>query len=144
MTARRMALFERILRYGFAGGLVSAVFTCLVVALVHLLPSIGAVGASMLAFCLAQPAGYLLHRSITYPDASQAPAHKSGRVLRFLVTNALGLAVTSAAMALATHVYHASYLWGIALTWALIPAMNFVIYLTWVFKTRVSDQRICS
>jgi putative flippase GtrA len=144
MTPQRMAFVERILRYGFAGGLISAVFTSLVVLLVHLLPALGPVGASMLAFCLTQPIGYMIHRSITYPDAGPAQAHKSGRWLRFLVTNVIGLTVSSGAMALATHVYHASYLWGIALTWALIPAMNFVIYLTWVFNIRVSGQRICS
>jgi putative flippase GtrA len=139
-----MILFERILRYGISGCLVSVVFSGLVVVLVRGGAAIGSVGDSMLAFCLVQPIGYLTHCTITYPDASLEGAQKPRSWMRFLLTNALGLAVTAAAMALVTHVYHASYLWGIALTWVLIPAMNFVLYLTWVFKIRLWGQRMFS
>ncbi len=144
MTARQISLFERILRYGFAGGLVSVFFTCLVIILVHWLPAIGPVAASMLAFVLTQPAGYLIHRTISYPDAAQIPKQQSAQVQRFLLTNALGLGLTSSVMGITTNIYHASYLWALAFNWALIPAMNFVIYLTWVFRVRVAHERISS
>ncbi|HQT63111.1 MAG: hypothetical protein B7Z75_11820 [Acidocella sp. 20-57-95] len=141
MTVRQISLFERILRYGFAGGMVAVFFSCLVILLVHWLPALGPVPNSMLAFILTQPAGYLIHRTISYPDASRIPVQQAGQVQRFLFTNALGLGLTSTVMALTTSVYHASYLWALAFNWALIPALNFVIYLTWVFNVRVLKQR---
>jgi putative flippase GtrA len=102
MTAQQMALFERILRYGFAGGLVSVFFTCLVVLLVHVSPAPGPTWDNILAYILTQPVGYLIQRTITYPEADHIPAQQASQVQRFLVTNALGLVLTSSIMALTT------------------------------------------
>jgi hypothetical protein len=44
-------------------------------------------------------------------------------------------------MAIVTDVFHASYLWGIALNWVMIPIMNFLIYLYWVFDLRLWSGR---
>jgi putative flippase GtrA len=129
-----MHLAERIVRYGVSGVAVSVVYTLLVIALVHKLPKFGPVGDAAIAFLLVQPVGLLLHGTITYPETSQARIHlpKIGR--RFVLTNSAGFNVTTSGMALITAVLHDSYLWGIALTWAIIPVMNFVIYLFWVFR----------
>jgi putative flippase GtrA len=138
----RFALFERILRYGVTGGLVSAVFSLLVMILVKVAPAIGPVGSSAAAFCLVQPIGYIAHRMITYADLRIEGAQMRRSWLRFLLTNMLGLAMTMGAMALVTRSFHASYLWGIALIWVTIPAMNFIIYLTWVFTTPPRPERV--
>jgi putative flippase GtrA len=130
-----MPLFERIVRYGVAGVLVSVVYALLVIAIVHALPKFGPVGDTAIAFLLAQPVGLLLHGTITYPETGQARIHLPKIGLRFVVTNTMGFAISIGGMALVTSILHDSYLWGIALTWAVIPAMNFVIYLFWVFRT---------
>jgi len=133
MRRDRLALFERILRYGVAGGLVSAAFSVLVMVFVRMFPAMGPVSGSAAAFCLVQPIGYAAHRMITYPDARLDGAAKRRSWSRFVLVNALGMAVTLGCMALVTRAWHESYLWGIALIWVAIPAMNFTLYLTWVF-----------
>lgn len=131
-----MRLIERILRYGISGCIVAALFSLAVVALVRLLPAIGPVGAGIIAFCLAQPIGYATHRMISYPDAGLEPDETAKSRVRFVVTNLVGFVIATGGMALMTGILHRSYLWGIALNWALIPGANFAIYLFWVFNVR--------
>ncbi|MBU6397370.1 MAG: hypothetical protein KJS74_04250 [Rhodospirillales bacterium] len=127
-----MGLGERVLRYVLAGFGTSLCYTLFVVALVD--ASFSAVVAAMLGFVLVQPIGLVMHGIITYPGTLRARAHLPCIGVRFVLTNAAGFGVASGSMALATAVWHASYLWGIALTWMLIPLANFLIYLTWVFR----------
>ncbi len=127
-----MRLGERVLRYVVAGLGTSLCYTLLVVALVH--ASLSAVAAAMLGFVLVQPIGLVMHGTITYPGALRARAHLPRVGARFMLTNTAGFGVASGSMALATSVWHASYLWGIAVTWVLIPIANFLIYLIWVFR----------
>jgi hypothetical protein len=112
----------------------------LVIGLVHALPEFGATGDAAIAFLLVQPIGLLLHGTITYPETGQARIHlpKIGR--RFVLTNTAGFIVATGGMALITTVLHDSYLWGIALAWVLVPAMNFVIYLLWVFSPATAGR----
>jgi putative flippase GtrA len=128
-----MRMTERVVRYGVSGGSVAVVFSLAVVVLVRFAPAVGPVGASMIAFCLVQPIGYVIHRSISYPDAM---GDKFDRRLRFVLTNGAGFVIATGGMAMVTGVFHESYLWGIVLNWALIPAANFMIYLCWVFNVR--------
>jgi putative flippase GtrA len=134
-------LIERILRYGVSGCTVAVLFSLGVVAFVHLVPAVGPVGASMIAFCLIQPIAYAVHRLISYPDAGLEPDEAAKSRLRFLVTNLAGFLIAIGGMALVTEVFHQSYLWGIVLNWVLIPGMNFVIYLFWVFGVRSWSKR---
>jgi hypothetical protein len=136
-----MRLTERTLRYGASGCTVAVLFSLAVVALVRLVPAAGPVGASVIAFWLIQPVGYAVHRMISYPDASLQLPEKAGSRLRFVITNLGGLVIASGGMALVTDVFHQSYLWGIALNWLLIPAINFVIYLYWVFRVQSWSKR---
>jgi hypothetical protein len=136
-----MRLIERILRYGASGCTVAVLFSLAVVALVRLVPAAGPVGATIVAFCLIQPIGYAVHRMISYPDASLEPHEKAKSQIRFVVTNLGGFVITVGGMALVTDVFHESYLWGIALNWLLIPGMNFVIYLYWVFRVQSWSKR---
>lgn len=130
-----MGLGERVLRYALAGLGTSLCYTLLVVALVH--ASFSAVAAAMLGFVLVQPIGLVMHGTITYPGTLRARAHLPRIGVRFVLTNAAGFGLASGSMALATSVWHASYLWGVALTWVLIPMANFLIYLIWVFRQPV-------
>ena len=127
---------ERIVRYGFSGVLVSIICSLGVVAFVHLIPQVGPVGANILSFCAVQPIGYVIHKTFTFPDTEIGPQGATSGVHRFILTNVASLAVSSGGMALVTNVLHASYLWGIALNWVLIPSTNFLLYRFWVFKIR--------
>ncbi len=141
MTKSSMHPFEQILRYGIAGSTVAVLFSGAVIVLVHVLPAAGPIGASMLAFCLIQPVGYLVHRLVSFPDAGTTVHEQNKSRLRFVIVNLGGFVIVTGGMALVTDVFHASYLWGIALNWALIPAMNFVIYLIWVFNVQSWSKR---
>jgi putative flippase GtrA len=134
MSARPIHLAERILRYALSGLSVSVAYTLLVVLLVHKLPKISPTGNAAIAFLLVQPLGLLLHGIFTYPETGRARNHLPRIGLRFVITNAGGFIVATGGMAVITSVLNDSYLWGIALAWILVPALNFVIYLVWVFK----------
>ena len=136
MTRRDFHPIERIARYGFSGVLVSLAFTLGVIGFVHIFPEIGPVGASILAFCVVQPIGYIIHRTLTFPDTDLVATPTRASVSRFILTNLTSLAIATGGMALVTNVLRASYLWGIALNWVLIPSTNFLLYRFWVFKIR--------
>jgi putative flippase GtrA len=136
MSARNFHPVERIVRYGFSGVLVSLSFSLGVVGFVHLLPQIGPVVASILSFCVIQPIGYLIHRTLTFPDTDLVATPTRTSLGRFILTNLASLAVAAGGMAVVTDVLHASYFWGIALNWVLIPSTNFLLYRFWVFKVR--------
>jgi hypothetical protein len=131
---RPIPLVERVLRYGIAGVAVSLLYAVLVIALERGLPMLGPTCNAALAFLMVQPVGLLLHSVISYPETVRMRARLPKIGLRFVVTNAAGFAISTGGMALVTGPLSASYLWGIAVAWALIPALNFVIYLVWVFQ----------
>ena len=130
---------ERIVRYGISGVLVSVICSLGVVGFVHLLPQFGPVGANVLAFCAVQPIGYVIHKTFTFPDTNPESDSVLLGLRRFILTNLASLAVSTAGMALVTGVLRASYIWGIALNWILIPSTNFLLYRFWVFQ--VHPQR---
>jgi hypothetical protein len=134
MSGGKIHLPERILRYGVAGLSVSVSYTLLVVFLVHEFPTLGPTANAAIAFLIVQPLGLLLHGTITYPETGMARGHLPRIGVRFIVTNAVGFMISIGGMGLVTLQLHESYLWGIALSWAIIPAINFLIYLFWVFK----------
>lgn len=141
MTDRDFHPIERIVRYGISGGLVSLLFSMGVVGFVHILPAIGPVGATVLAFCVVQPIGYAIHRAFTFPDTDPVATGGRARLGRFIVTNLGSIVVAAGDMALVTDVLHASYVWGIALNWVLVPCTSFVFYRFWVFEVRSRRSR---
>ncbi|HWU54331.1 MAG TPA: GtrA family protein [Rhizomicrobium sp.] len=136
MSNRDFHPVERVFRYGVSGVLVSIICSLGVVGFVHILPQIGPVGANILAFCAVQPIGYVIHKTFTFPDTDIESQGGYSGLRRFILTNLASLAVSTAGMALVTNVLRASYLWGIALNWVLIPSTNFLLYRFWVFKVR--------
>jgi len=141
MTNQDFHPVERIVRYGVSGILVSLIFSLSVIAFVHIFPRIGPVGASVVAFCVVQPIGYLIHRAFTFPDSYLATARTGTSMGRFIFTNLGSVAIAAAGMAVVTNLLHKSYLWGIALNWVLIPCTNFLFYRFWVFEIRSSRGR---
>jgi nitrite reductase/ring-hydroxylating ferredoxin subunit/putative flippase GtrA len=121
---------ERTLRYGVVGFAVSVAYSLAVVLAVHSLPTHNATLASAIVFAVMLPIAYLAHRSIAFYDAPPDPFQP----LRFGVSTVSTFLIAVGGMYAVTEILGRSYLLGIALNWALIPAVNFLIYLYWVFR----------
>jgi putative flippase GtrA len=125
-----MTIYARVLKYGAVGIAVSMLYSLLVVLLVNQCGMASPTLASALAFAAVLPVAYAAHRGVTFSDA----AHDPFASWRFAGTTTASFLVATGGMYLATDVLARSYLLGIALTWVLIPAMNFLVYLVWVFR----------
>ena len=123
-------LWARVLRYGIMGTSVALVYSVTIVLLVDAFGIRNATLASVLAFVILQPLAYLAHRQVTFFDSSRDAMEP----VRFSITTATSFLVTTFGMYVVTEILHWSYLFGIALNWLVIPAMNFLIYLIWVFR----------
>jgi putative flippase GtrA len=121
---------ERILRYGVVGLIVSVAYSLAVVLAVGWLPTHDPTLASGLAFAVMLPIAYLGHRYVAFFDAARDPFQP----LRFAVTTSSTFLIAVGGMYLVTEILGRSYLLGIALNWALIPAVNFLFYVFWVFR----------
>lgn len=129
-----MAKFLLILRYCLVGASVATMYSTLVVLLVDGLNFTVPFLASATAFIVTVPLSFVAQKRFTFRNTDVDP-----RQLRRFVAMALTsflLAVGS--MHLVTHTLHLSYLWGILITWILIPAVNLIINSLWVFG---SDAR---
>jgi nitrite reductase/ring-hydroxylating ferredoxin subunit/putative flippase GtrA len=127
---RAIGFAERTLRYGIVGLALSVAFSLAVVLAVHSLPTHNPTWASAIVFVVILPIAYLAHRSIAFFDAAPDPFQP----LRFAVSTASTFLIAVGGMYAVTEIFGRSYLLGIALNWALIPAINFLIYLGWVFR----------
>jgi len=123
-------LVGRILRYGVVGLIVSVVYSLAVVLAVGWLPSHDPTLASGLTFVVVLPIAFLAHRYVSFFDAPR----DAFQPLRFAITTCSTFLISVGGMYLVTEVLGRSYLLGIALNWALIPAINFLVYLFWVFR----------
>lgn len=123
-------LFARVLRYGVVGLGISIVYSLAVVLLVDHVHMRSATWASVLAFAVMLPFAYAAHRRVTFFDA----ARDTFQPARFAVTTTSSFLVSTVGMYGVTEVFGFSYLIGIALNWALVPAINFLIYFIWVFR----------
>jgi putative flippase GtrA len=120
----------RVIRYGVVGIAISALYSLSVVLLVDQIHMANATAASVLAFAAVLPLAYAAHRRVTFSDA----AHDPLAPLRFAASTAASFLVATGGMYAVTEIFAHSYLLGIALNWVLIPIMNFLIYLVWVFR----------
>lgn len=120
----------RVLRYGVVGLTVAIVYSLAIVLLVAQFHMRDATAASALAFVAVQPLAYLAHRHVTFFDAARDPFQP----VRFAATTVSTFLIAIGGMYVVTDMLGRSYLFGIVLNWALIPAVNFLIYLLWVFR----------
>ncbi|HEV2098884.1 MAG TPA: GtrA family protein [Stellaceae bacterium] len=121
---------QRILRYGFVGLIVSVVYSLAVILVVGWLPTHDATLASGLVFIALLPIAYLGHRYVSFLDATR----DAFQPLRFAITTSSTFLIAIGGMYWVTQILGRSYLFGIALNWALIPAVNFLIFFFWVFR----------
>jgi putative flippase GtrA len=125
------ALLRRVGRYVGVGLPVSLFYSLAVIACVHFWPPTGPTLASLIAFIVTLPISYFAHRNISFFD-SQRDAFQP---LRFAVTTAMSFVLAVGGMYWITEIAGRNFLLGIAWTWLIIPAVNFVVYMLWVFRT---------
>jgi putative flippase GtrA len=132
------ALLRRIVRYGCVGAAISVIYSLAVIAAVNVLRPIGPTVASVLAFGIVQPLAWLAHRRISFGDRP----YDTFQPLRFALTTTASFVVAVGGMYWITEIAGRSYLLGIAWNWLIIPAMNFGIYLVWVFRSRQNGRQM--
>ena len=125
-----MTIYTRVLKYAAVGVAVSMLYSLMVMLLVDQGGMASPTLASALAFAAILPVAYAAHRGVTFSDAAHDPLAS----WRFTGSTTASFVVATGGMYLATDVLARSYLLGIALTWVLIPTMNFLVYLVWVFR----------
>ncbi len=132
------ALLRRMIRYGCVGLGISVFYSLAVVACVRGLPSLSPTSASTLAFIITLPLSYLAHARVSFSDRP----YDSFQPLRFAVSTGMSFTVAVGGMFVITDLLGHSYLWGIAWNWMIIPAMNFLTYMIWVFRERHEHKGI--
>jgi len=126
-----LAFYRRVARYGCVGVVVSLFYSLAVIACVQFWPTIGPTLASVIAFIVTLPIAYFAHRNISFFDS-----HRDAfQPLRFAVTTAASFVLAVGGMYWITEIAGRDFLLGIAWNWLVIPAVNFVVYMLWVFRT---------
>ena len=119
----------RLIRYGFVGGVVAALYTLFTIILLqgHFIadPTL----ASAIAFAITLPVSFLAHLRITYADAARDQAQS----WRFGVIALSSFLVSTGAMK-AVVLLGKPYWIAIAITWILVPSTNYIINALWVFR----------
>ena len=127
---------RRVTRYGIVGLAVSLFYSLAVIACVHLWPPLGPTLASAIAFIITLPIAYFAHRNISFFDSKR----DAFQPLRFAVTTAASFVLGVGGMYWITEIAGRDFLLGIAWNWLVIPAVNFVVYIVWVFRATQTAQ----
>lgn len=130
------ALLRRVLRYGCVGLAISLLYSFAVIACVQWLQPISPTMASIIAFIAILPISYLAHGRVSFSDRP----FDTLQPLRFAFSTAVAFIVAVGGMYWITEIAGRSYLLGIAWNWMIMPAMNFLAYMFWVFRTARSRR----
>ena len=109
---------------------VSLFYSLAVITCVHFWPPIGPTLSSAIAFFFALPIAYFAHRNISFFDRQR----DAFQPLRFAVSTAASFVLAVGGMYWITEIAGRNFLLGIAWTWLIIPTVNFVVYMLWVFR----------
>lgn len=132
------AFLRRMLRYGCVGLAISVFYSATVIACIYWLHPISPTMASVVAFGIVLPFSYLAHGRVSFSDRP----YDTFQPLRFAFSTIASFIVAVGGMYWITEIAGRSYLLGIAWNWLIIPAMNFLTYLFWVFRTTQNKGRI--
>lgn len=123
------SLLAKLVRFGFIGvlsGVIYAGVTALMVTQFGMAP----VPASLIGYCVSVPASFLGHRQATF----RSQGRWTHEALRFVVTQAVNMAVTAGSMHAAVTLAALPYWWGMIAAVILVPIANFVMMNLWVFR----------
>ena len=135
-------LLAKLVRFGFIGGLSGTIWLTLslltldnlgvnITALVAGL-GIDPVPASVAGYCASVPASFLGHRRFSF----RSNGHWTWEAVRFVVAQALNIAVTAGSMHAAVHWFGSAWWWGMVAAVILVPIANFVFMNLWVFRNQ--------
>jgi len=127
---KAMTLTERVIRYGVAGVLATAIYFLAVFLLVER-AKITPVTAAVIATAIVIVTSYVINRVFVF-DTNRA--HHSA-FARFVVASLFGIAANTGLMYVATKMFAWPYLVGAALTILVVPPMNFVVNQFWAFRS---------
>jgi putative flippase GtrA len=125
----RSVLISRVLRYGVAGLVATAIYFLSVMLLVeraHLAP----VAAAIVATIVVIVSSYIINRTFVF-DTNRT--HTSA-FPRFVTASLLGIGLNAALMHVATVVLAWPYLAGAALSTVVVPPLNFFVNYLWAFR----------
>ena len=83
------------------------------------------------------PVAYLAHGKISFSDRP----YDKFQPLRFAVSTTASFIIAIGGMYWITEIAGRSYLLGIAWNWLMIPVMNFLIYMFWVFRASKAETQ---
>jgi putative flippase GtrA len=122
-------IVAKALRFGVVGVLSGAIYALVTTALVAQL-GVAPVVASIAGYCASVPMSFLGHRQFSF----RSNGHWTMEAVRFVLTQAINIAVTAGAMVAATEWLEAPYYWGMAGAVILVPIANFAAMNLWVFR----------
>jgi putative flippase GtrA len=128
-------LLAKLVRFGIVGvlsGAIYAVVTALLISELHA----GPVVASVVGYCVSVPASFLGHRRFSFRSQGRWTVEAQ----RFVLTQALNIAVTAGSMYAATAWLGAHYGWGMFAAVIFVPIANFVVMNLWVFRDQEARQ----
>lgn len=120
----------RVLRYGVAGLVATAVYFAALTALVELI-HLAPVPAAVLATLVVIVTSYVFNRAFVF-DTNRPHA---SAFTRFGLASLLSIALNAALMHLATVTLRWPYLAGAVLTTLIVPPLNFVVNYLWAFRS---------
>lgn len=127
---------SRFALVGVANGLVYAGVTACLVRVLGVAPT----PASVAGYCASVPLGFVGHRRFSF----RSHGDWVNEATRFVVIQAMNIAITASTMHGVTAWLGISYIWGIVGAVVLVPLANFACLHLWVFRRRARPVRILS
>lgn len=127
--SERSVLLGRVMRYGIAGLVATAIYFGSVMLLVER-ARVAPVPAAIVATIIVIASSYVINRTFVF-DTTRAHA---SAFARFVAASLVGIALNAALMHVATVVLGWPYLAGAALSTAVVPPMNFFVNYLWAFR----------
>lgn len=129
-------LLAKLARFGVVGVLSGSIYAAVTSALVAGL-GWSPMPASVMGYCLSVPASFLGHRRFSF----RSNGHWTAEAIRFVLAQAVNIAVTAGAMWGALRYLGPDYVWGMVAAVILVPIANFLFMNLWVFADRSRGHR---
>jgi putative flippase GtrA len=130
-------ILAKAIRFSFVGVLSGAIFAIVTALLVS---GLGAppIPASIAGYCASVPVSFLGHRAFSFRSNGQMTTD----AVRFVLAQALNMAVTAGSMHMSVNWLGAQYYWGLVVAVVLVPIANFAFMNLWVFRQQGNPERV--
>lgn len=128
-------LLAKLIRFAAVGvlsGSIYALVTSVLVSGFGWMP----IPASIAGYCASVPASFLGHRRFSF----RSNGHWTAEAVRFVLAQALNIAVTAGSMYAALRYLGPNYGWGMAAAVILVPIANFLFMNLWVFADQAGRR----